>query len=286
MKKTLLYLFMFLSITFPVFAQTDSCNYSVTDDQIDNGLLLLGGQRVAIDFKVNPEIQMQIHYFSPNLCFFDTTGVPPTGVTYTLNILNNGTDSLPGTQIFTTSATMSAINSVGTFSGMGTPVYVYKVKLIPANPIILPVSNTSQKYWIEVAMSVPGMIQSSTCPVTDETDAAWVPSSSSWVPTTDGASVDKLVCTFKATCAISNKIDESDADAIEVFPNPIENTLNIRVNNGEIIKEISIIDALGRIVLITQTESGLVNTESFPRGIYSLLLRTNRSEYQIKMIKL
>ncbi|MGM0479064.1 MAG: S8 family serine peptidase, partial [Bacteroidota bacterium] len=72
--------------------------------------------------------------------------------------------------------------------------------------------------------------------------------------------------------------EQSLTDLLQVYPNPTSGMVNISIKGFEQDVELSIIDALGRKVLDTQSlnaqESNAVNLRSFETGVYTLIFRS------------
>lgn len=73
-------------------------------------------------------------------------------------------------------------------------------------------------------------------------------------------------------------------DKIIIYPNPVANEFNIRLNNGEKILKIIIYDANGRIIS-THNNNTLINIQNLSAGIYFLNVLTNLNSYNSKLIK-
>lgn len=72
-------------------------------------------------------------------------------------------------------------------------------------------------------------------------------------------------------------------DRILIYPNPVTNEFNIRLNNGEKILKIIIYDANGRIISTHNNTS--INVQNLSAGIYFLNVSTNLNIYNSKLIK-
>ena len=65
-------------------------------------------------------------------------------------------------------------------------------------------------------------------------------------------------------------VNEPDAIAFNIFPNPTAHTLNLRVQQGCLGRKLRIHDARGRLLFVSEvTElSSHVDVQSFPAGLY------------------
>ncbi|MCW3167867.1 T9SS type A sorting domain-containing protein [Chryseobacterium sp. 09-1422] len=72
-------------------------------------------------------------------------------------------------------------------------------------------------------------------------------------------------------------------DRILIYPNPVANEFNIKLNNGEKILKVLIYDANGR--MISTHHNTLINVQNLSAGIYFLNVFTNLNSYNSKLIK-
>lgn len=74
-------------------------------------------------------------------------------------------------------------------------------------------------------------------------------------------------------------------DTFEAFPNPIHNVLNLDFSNPAEIENISIHNANGSVIWSAKNAVEQISTETFPSGIYSLLIKTNTTTTVLKIVK-
>jgi hypothetical protein len=83
-------------------------------------------------------------------------------------------------------------------------------------------------------------------------------------------------------------VNFGDQNIPHLFPNPASSYFVV-TGGQQTIKEIDIIDALGRIVERTENNNGLstmtINSEALAGGMYIIKLVTTSQVYQLKLIK-
>lgn len=72
-------------------------------------------------------------------------------------------------------------------------------------------------------------------------------------------------------------------DRILIYPNPVANEFNVKLNNGEKILKVMIYDANGR--MISTHNNTLINVQNLSAGIYFVNVITNSKSYNSKLIK-
>jgi hypothetical protein len=72
--------------------------------------------------------------------------------------------------------------------------------------------------------------------------------------------------------------------AIRIFPNPAGRELTISVENGLIVKQVSLIHWMGQRVYTGSLEVGHIDVSELPRGIYVLSIETNKGEVKKKIV--
>jgi hypothetical protein len=72
---------------------------------------------------------------------------------------------------------------------------------------------------------------------------------------------------------------------IKIFPNPFQNTINISVENGEEIKEITIIDLHGKEILQRFGNQSKFDASMITPGLYTIKIVTNLQTIFTKIIK-
>lgn len=76
-----------------------------------------------------------------------------------------------------------------------------------------------------------------------------------------------------------------DTNAIKLYPNPVEENLNIKLNDAFLIQSIVINDVNGRTVFISQNNIDQINTSKLQSGFYTISIITNRGSVSKKFIK-
>lgn len=102
--------------------------------------------------------------------------------------------------------------------------------------------------------------------------------------------VSKLtIATLTELANLISKTDvavETSNNQISVYPNPVNDVLNIDFKN-EIIESIEIIDITGKSVFVMNNgDANTINTSSMTNGIYTLLIKTPNKIITKKFIKL
>ena len=94
---------------------------------------------------------------------------------------------------------------------------------------------------------------------------------------------------YVASFIPATSIDESAVSEIALFPNPVNDILNI--TSSETISEIEIVNTLGQVVkrIEVNADNAICNVNNLPNGIYVVRIRTLRhaqgAEIQRKFIK-
>ncbi len=79
--------------------------------------------------------------------------------------------------------------------------------------------------------------------------------------------------------------DVIDNNQVRVFPNPCRDWLNVKVSDNSMIKEVSIFNILGTVVLQENTfKSQMLNIEHLPQGVYYVLIQSISNEKTLSMI--
>lgn len=92
--------------------------------------------------------------------------------------------------------------------------------------------------------------------------------------------------TFTQVAVICGGIKStSSISSISIFPNPVKDVLNINIEEqGNY--NITIIDAVGKVVYVNQTDKNLaINTSNLTQGIYIVKVKSNNTQANYKFIK-
>ena len=73
----------------------------------------------------------------------------------------------------------------------------------------------------------------------------------------------------QASCII-NAVEDTEFNNIKLFPNPVNNTLNISTEKN--ILKIEIYDALGRVIISKENPSTTIDVEKLEHGIYTIAI--------------
>lgn len=83
-------------------------------------------------------------------------------------------------------------------------------------------------------------------------------------------------------CANSGIENPNLDEAFQVFPNPANDQISIKMDESIIIHQINLVNALGQIVLPSQSE--VINLKDIPNGIYTIHVDTEKSHVVRKVI--
>jgi lysophospholipase L1-like esterase len=97
---------------------------------------------------------------------------------------------------------------------------------------------------------------------------------------------DSLKCFFtdELVLAIADlvSVNEHTLNTLEVFPNPVRNTIHIEAQG---ISSISIITMSGLIVIQQNTNSGIVDVSSLKQGVYIVKISVDGTDYFSRIVK-
>lgn len=85
----------------------------------------------------------------------------------------------------------------------------------------------------------------------------------------NGQGIYSTLTACQSNCAI-NSVEDTEFNDLKLFPNPVNNTLNI-ITEKNILK-IEIYDALGRVILLIENPSTSIDVEQLEHGIYSIAI--------------
>ena len=85
----------------------------------------------------------------------------------------------------------------------------------------------------------------------------------------DGSGLYASLAGCQANCNLTS-VQNTKVDNLKLFPNPVNNILNISTEKE--IKKIEIYDGLGRIILSKESPSNTINVEQLEGGIYSIAI--------------
>jgi len=249
--------------------------------------------RIALTFQ---QIQQAILPASAGTIAGSTNVCQGQTVTYTTPVITNATSytwTLPAgatgtsttnsiTVNFGTSAgsgniTVKGQNSCGDGASSSFPV---TINPIPVTPTITQMQNTLTSstsignQWYDAN----GIINGAT--------------SQTYTATVDGyyyVIVTENGCSSEASTSIHvivSNIGINDHDSLQIYPNPVKNELNIRLNNISEQIEITIINSVGQTVYKTSIQdNGIINTEFLNRGVYFIKIKSSEKILYKKMTK-
>ncbi len=95
-----------------------------------------------------------------------------------------------------------------------------------------------------------------------------------------------FISDYFSDCDVVTGIENYDLAEVEVFPNPVSNVLNIKVNAALIGKKYSLYDRLGRNILVGKLNSEISNIAmaELNKGVYFLIIEGELNQV-IKVVK-
>lgn len=90
---------------------------------------------------------------------------------------------------------------------------------------------------------------------------------------------------FESVVGVSEEEEESLA-TISLYPNPVQNEINLSMSENEQLDTITIRDLTGRIVFQDQSGETNASVEHLPSGTYLVQLQTSKREVVLKFVKL
>ncbi|GLR17553.1 T9SS type A sorting domain-containing protein [Portibacter lacus] len=91
--------------------------------------------------------------------------------------------------------------------------------------------------------------------------------------------------TFGVASSGSNNLADFSKD-MEIFPNPVQDQINIEIPNEMNVKQFRIIDVSGQVMQVYSRETKSISMVNFPLGVYFLNIETIHGTYSQKLIKL
>ncbi|MCO6163600.1 T9SS type A sorting domain-containing protein [Flavobacterium sp. NRK F7] len=97
---------------------------------------------------------------------------------------------------------------------------------------------------------------------------------------------------YSATNRISkNNFENVKTDIFNIYPNPVTTTLNVKKINDINFSDIKIIDLTGKIIYYSEKINTLnsntfsINVSNLDKGLYSLIINTDKEQIQYKFVK-
>ena len=89
---------------------------------------------------------------------------------------------------------------------------------------------------------------------------------------------------FSQDCSATAGVVDNTFKAIEVYPNPVKNTLNIHLQSGEFLKKATIYSLFGEALIVSEEKE--LNMSELSSGVYLLKLENEKGEVATrKLIK-
>ena len=84
--------------------------------------------------------------------------------------------------------------------------------------------------------------------------------------------------------AISN-VEKKLETELTIYPNPFNDIISMRLKKGEIIKKVTIYDAIGVLIKEIEISSNFINLSNLNMGVYLIVVKTNKGINIKKLIK-
>jgi len=79
--------------------------------------------------------------------------------------------------------------------------------------------------------------------------------------------------------------DVSLSNSIAIHPNPMQDNVTITTSNGIAIEQVTLYDVSGKAVHTHSGDKSTINVSSMSKGIYFIVVNTNKGTYQQKLVK-
>jgi len=100
---------------------------------------------------------------------------------------------------------------------------------------------------------------------------------------TDTGSITDYFTINKTGFVLSTEEEKTINEAIKIYPLPVNNILNIKIDNSEKIKTVTFYNMIG--VLVKESKGNQVNVSSLSSGTYILEINTSKKQYFKTLIK-
>lgn len=255
-----------------------------------------GGQTVANDFILSADTELFTSegmtlslltteggtFESIEIAFYeDNAGVPGTQVGATLNITPTSQDVTVEGELSTgvpyeLRNVVLDFPSTQVFLGNGTSEQtIYWVSAV-GNPV----SPSTLVGWENVNSGSTPIIGSSIAFMNSDTEGAFVIGQNENGTFSDGVFMISGECTGGAL-----KSDEKLASQVSLYPNPVNNLLNVTVPSSIQIEGATMYDILGKGTQVEVSANNTINTSSLASGVYLLTINTNEGNITKKVVK-
>lgn len=97
---------------------------------------------------------------------------------------------------------------------------------------------------------------------------------------------DTVQCILSYPCSLTG-VDENEEEGLNIFPNPSDGIFNIEGSTENSLKELTIYDSNGRLVLIRNhnIKNNSIDLSAFPKGMYYLRSNSKQKDFNIKLIR-
>lgn len=91
------------------------------------------------------------------------------------------------------------------------------------------------------------------------------------------------ICSYSTNC--NRLLSDIDFNTSEIFvgPNPIRDELQIKLNNTDVLKEVSLFDISGKLIL--KSANTTISTSHLEKGLYLVKITTDKGSFTRKLVK-
>lgn len=267
-----------------IYAQSDfgvqaPCEQEVTADQIENAMILMNGQRVAVDIDLEANSSLLIQKVSINVWSLPNPA-------FAFKVHDARANSLPGnTTIGNSNTSIISVQEVGTVGSSDNPVVFKKYELELSNPILVEnKTNASKKFWLELVSSVNAMWQTTTKSVKGKACAVYNPNGSDWVIAQDTSGMTEAIYKIEGNCESLSINDLSAESKVELYPNPANELITLKGIDLDKVDNLYIYNINGQKIN-ANLMSRQIDVSKLKSGVYFVSFRYNNKNYNLKFIK-
>ena len=100
-----------------------------------------------------------------------------------------------------------------------------------------------------------------------------------------GTSICGLPCDASmGYCKLSIDVKPIENQIVELFPNPVDNSITLKYSDDLVIHRAFVINSIGQLSFVNINQ-GSISTAMLEKGIYWLKLETNKGDKILKFVK-
>lgn len=283
MRFYLTFVLLSLLVSNAVYAQSDlgtqaACEQEVADTQIENALILMNGQRIAVDIDLEAKSSILIKKVSINVWSLPNPA-------FSFKVHNARANDLPGTTVIGESNTsIVSVQDVGTVGG-GNPIAFKKYELELSTPILVENKTTaSKKFWLELVSSVNTMWQTTTKSIIGKACAVYNSNGSDWVIAQDSSGLFEAIYKIEGDCNNMSVNDLTIESEMKIFPNPANDFITLKGIDLNKVDNLYIYNIKGQKVNVNLM-SKQIDISKLKSGVYFISFRYDNENYSLKFIK-